>query len=82
MERLQLGGWWKFDRYEIDDGYIRPVTGAKLVKYDPWEMYHQATSQKAAVSPPHTQLLQLVQSIRFEKTGGKYPTLTVGAHTL
>ena len=28
--------WWKFTRYELKDGYIRPAPDATLSAYDPW----------------------------------------------
>ena len=37
-ERLEpfAGQWWKFTRYELKDGYIRPAPDATLSEYDPW----------------------------------------------
>ncbi len=34
------GFWWRFDHYEINDGYIRPAEGANLERYDPWKANH------------------------------------------
>ena len=31
-----VGQWWKFTRYELKDGYIRPAPDAILSEYDPW----------------------------------------------
>ena len=31
-----VGQWWKFTRYELKDGYIRPAPDATLSEYDPW----------------------------------------------
>ena len=31
-----MGQWWKFTRYELKDGYIRPAPDATLSEYDPW----------------------------------------------
>ena len=40
METLDLarGPWWRFDKYEIGDGYVRPAAGAQLSAYDPWDV--------------------------------------------
>ena len=38
--RSQL--WWKFSRYELRDGYIRPARAAKLLRYQPWDAHWQA----------------------------------------
>ena len=37
-ERLEpfAGQWWKFTRYELNDGYIRPAPDTTLSAYDPW----------------------------------------------
>lgn len=32
-----VGQWWKFDHYEIRDGYIEPSPNASLQRYDPWD---------------------------------------------
>jgi len=29
-----LSPWWRFDGYEIRDGYMKPSQGARLIKYD------------------------------------------------
>src|SRR3972149_10223043 len=33
---LVKGRWWRFNRYEIRDRYIRPAPGAALEEFDPW----------------------------------------------
>lgn len=33
---LTTGRWWRFSKYEVRDGYIRPARGANLETYDPW----------------------------------------------
>ena len=30
--------WWKFDRYQVVGGRIRPAPGARLSRYDPWAL--------------------------------------------
>lgn len=37
--------WFRFDRCDITDGFIRPAAGAKLVTYRPWEKYQQIRAQ-------------------------------------
>ena len=34
-----VGQWYRFDRYEVRDGYIRPVPGAGGGEYDPWASF-------------------------------------------
>lgn len=36
------GPWWRFESYELRDGYICPVQGARLIEYDPWLDYDDA----------------------------------------
>ena len=57
------GEWWRFDRYEIKDGVIRPAAGACLEWYDPWLAYRQVKYQKGA-APPYEDLLQLTAKLR------------------
>ena len=34
---VTVGDWWRFDRYSVRNGLIRPVEGASLERYNPWE---------------------------------------------
>ena len=36
------GWWWRADRYEARDGYIRPAEGATFEQFNPWEGYRKA----------------------------------------
>jgi hypothetical protein len=38
-------GWWRFDRYDIQDAVIRPAPGARLSWYDPWADFQQIRNQ-------------------------------------
>jgi hypothetical protein len=59
---LWSGGWWRFSRYEIRDGHIRPTKNANLEWYDPWEIYRISRTD-AGTRPPYEDLLKLLQSI-------------------
>ena len=37
---LAAGSWWRFSDYQIENGKIRPVSGAELAAFDPWEEYY------------------------------------------
>jgi hypothetical protein len=50
--------WWKFDKYEIRNGYIRPASDARLSEYDPWAKYDQSKRFKD-VGPPYLDILKL-----------------------
>src|SRR3954449_4786666 len=56
------GDWWRFDRYEIKDGVIRPAASARLEWYDPWLAYRQVQFQKGA-APPYADLLKLAAEL-------------------
>ena len=51
--------WWRYDRYEVKDGYIRPVEGQKLLRYEPWTGY-QTPHGKAAIQQPYESLFRLM----------------------
>jgi hypothetical protein len=35
--RVTVGYWWRFAKYDLRDGYLRPARGARLEQYDPFE---------------------------------------------
>jgi hypothetical protein len=65
-----LGTWWRFDRYELDRGVIRPAAGATLQPYDPWAAYTEARSGWGAATgkAPYESLLELVWNTRLRPT--------------
>ena len=58
MPEIAGGTWWRFDRYELRDGFILPAPQAVLEYYDPWGEYRGQSRAKIAVSPYHS-LLEL-----------------------
>ena len=62
------GDWWRFDRYEIKDGVIRPAASACLEWYDPWLAYRQVEYQKGA-APPYEDLLKLAAKLQSTLPG-------------
>ena len=65
MTRVLTGNWWKFDRYELRDGMIRPARGAKLSRYDPWEDQNQAAPLQQDRVPAYRSLLDMVNRLRY-----------------
>ena len=65
-----LGCWWRFDRYELHRGAIRPAAGATLELYDPWAAYTEARSGwgSAGGKAPYELLLDLAWSTRLRPT--------------
>lgn len=43
--------WWRFSRYELHAGCIRPAPGAPLVRYDVWDAYRKARSSGGGERP-------------------------------
>jgi hypothetical protein len=58
------GKWWRFDRYEVKKGYIRPVKGSPLRSYDPWKEYRAPHGKEARKQPYHS-LLELISTINI-----------------
>ena len=59
---LMAGRWWRFDHYEIRDGYIRPAPGAELKEYDPWAVYRAGRAQGNGAKVPYLSLLELLDN--------------------
>jgi hypothetical protein len=65
MTRILTGSWWKFDRYELRDGMIRPARGAKLSRYDPWEDQDPAAPLQQDRVPAYRSLLDTINRLRY-----------------
>src|SRR5690242_15503915 len=52
--------WYRFNRYEITGGYIRPAPAAKLELYEPWKLFRAPTG-KEGIKQPYEPLLQLAK---------------------
>ena len=51
--------WWHFDRYQVDELYIRPARDARLVAYDPWQANREALTHRRDHEPPYVTLARL-----------------------
>src|ERR1051325_2924953 len=51
--------WWKFNRYELANGCIKPAHNAKLQLYDPWEGFLDAR-RKTNAQPPYQALFAVL----------------------
>ena len=62
MPKTNLYGdlWWRFNRYEIRDGFIVPSSNARLEKYKPWESYAPVQG-KGSVVRPYGSLIELAK---------------------
>lgn len=59
------GRWWRFSRYEIDGGYIRPADSARFGSVDPWKRYWEQAETSDV--PPYLELVALVQELPNDK---------------
>ena len=62
MAKTNLYGdlWWRFNRYEIRDGFIVPSPNARLEKYEPWKSYGPVQG-KGSVVRPYGSLIELAK---------------------
>jgi hypothetical protein len=68
-----VGNWWRFTRYEVRGGAVRPAADAALPAYDPWAKYVQARSGwgSSGGKAPYESLLDLVWRLRLRPTAKK-----------
>lgn len=57
------GRWWRFDKYEIRGGALRPAPGALLTAYDPWMLYLRSRTRGDETLPPYAEFVNLRQSL-------------------
>ena len=62
---IGVGKWWRYDKYEVRDGYIRPAQDARLEVYDPWADNQGTNSHTQHRAPPYQPLLELAEGIKF-----------------
>ena len=67
--QVTVGDWWRFDRYEVRNGLIRPAEGAGLERYDPWGPGRGVR----AGQPAYSALLNLAQGLEFQPRPGPGP---------
>jgi hypothetical protein len=77
IEQEQLG-WWRFDRYEIKDGYIRPADGAHLVFYDPWAQQRRSKID-SSVPPPYQELLEMLKRLGVDYSHHRWDSAEIFA---
>src|SRR5262249_46556498 len=55
--------WWRSGEYEITDGYIHPVAGSVIERYEPWRDYNEPEG-KQAIAQPYNALFSVIRRIR------------------
>src|ERR1700688_2300599 len=72
---VAIGRWWRWTRYEISNGYIRPAREARLQVYDPWKVWLETRSlaknsdQQKLQEAPYQALLALLDELRYRQPG-------------
>jgi hypothetical protein len=56
------GVWWRSNRYEIRNGYIRPAPGASLKRFDPWKPQGTGGGTR-----PYLELVDLVRDVPTDR---------------
>jgi len=65
-------GWWRFDRYEIENNVIRPAPNSRLTWYDPWFDFQQVRNQTSG-QPAYSELVRLVTALNADPaTKGRF----------
>jgi hypothetical protein len=69
-------GWWRFDRYQIQDAIIRPAVGSQLTWYDPWSDFQQIRNQTNG-QPAYSELVRLIGTLKADPgTKRAYPVFS------
>ena len=62
---VAAGNWWRWERYELQDGYIRPAKGQNtLIHYNPWEEWREGRAGGQAGDSPYLSLVALIEQAR------------------
>jgi hypothetical protein len=56
--------WWRFERYELKSGKIRPARNANGGRYEPWKMYESSKVETKGISP-YAELLTLLNFLKL-----------------
>lgn len=69
---LAVGRWWRWSRYELRDGYIRPAPGARLRVYDPWKRWldNRPLGRRSDHGTPYRALLNMLRSLEYRQNSG------------
>jgi predicted RNA-binding Zn ribbon-like protein len=64
-QKIFADRWYRFNRYEIAEGYIRPAKDATIESYEPWKAF-RAPAGKEGIKQPYEPLLQLAKKIDLD----------------
>ncbi len=66
-----IGCWWRFDRYVVENGWIRPARDASLTCYQVWEEFAESKRYNRE-PPPYASLLKLLGDIGVDYSEGNW----------
>jgi hypothetical protein len=64
------GSWFRWSRYDIDNGVLVPAEGAELQQYDPWVDFRSNAGKYRTVDQPYVPILELHRKLTI--LGGKH----------
>jgi len=68
---LAVGRWWRWSKYELRGGYLRPAPTARLHFYDPRKLWlrtrpvGRSSAQKGKSLTPYGSLLEMLRSLKY-----------------
>lgn len=77
--KLAAGRWWRWSRYELRDGNIRPAPSARLRTYDPWKLWlntrpvGRRSDQSAQGTTPYRALVDMLNKLEYRKNADGSP---------
>jgi len=75
---VETARWWRFSRYEIVAGVVRPSAGAEAEEYDPWQLYTSGRRRGQhgdRIAAPYQDLVNLGCDVRKCDVDGSYSNL-------
>src|SRR5947207_631683 len=58
-EKISDNKWYRYSAYGVAGGYIRPVMGATITEYDPWQPFRDCEGVSRTVDPPYRSFLEV-----------------------
>lgn len=63
MSDVPGGPWWRFDGYEIREGWLRRAPKATLEPFDPWITYWETPSENRVSEPPYVAFVNMITAL-------------------
>ncbi|HEX4810894.1 MAG TPA: DUF4365 domain-containing protein [Bryobacteraceae bacterium] len=63
VHALPNGMWSRHEQYELQDDYVKPVPGSRIVQYDPWQSYSGSPDLKGLRNKPYITFARLGRDV-------------------